>query len=272
MTGATKSDIGARVREWRELRRLSQLELSLEAGVSSRHLSFVETGRSKPGREMLMRVLRELDVPFRERNQLLLAAGHAPAFAQHPLDHPELAPVRDALDLALTGHEPYPAIVVDRGWNLVAANSGVLAVTQGIEIDPELLDPPLNAVRLSLHPGGLAPIIVNIGAWRTFFRERLERQLALTGDRQLAELIAELDGYADADGESGDQSLSEGPGPLKLRAEPHGELSFFGMFASFDAPFEVTTSELAIELLFPADGETARALALDAATRMKTTR
>lgn len=214
---------------------------------------------------MLMRVLEELDVPFRERNQLLLAAGHAPAFPDRSLNHPELAPVRDALDLVLTGHEPYPAIVVDRGWNIVLANSAVRALTSEVEIDPQLLGPPVNAVRVSLHPGGLAPMIVNLGAWRAFFRERLERQLTLTGDRQLAELIEELAGYADGDSEHAEQSGTDGPGPLKLSSKEHGQLSFFGMFASFDAPFEVTTSELAIELLFPADRETAEALKQDGA-------
>ena len=145
------------VREWRERRRLTQLELALDAGVSARHLSFVETGRSKPGREMLLRVLEQLQVPFRERNQVLLAAGHAPALPERRLEDPELAPVREALDVILTGHEPYPAIVVDRVWNLVAANSAVMALSEGLEIDPVLLQPPVNAVRASLHPRGLAP-------------------------------------------------------------------------------------------------------------------
>jgi transcriptional regulator with XRE-family HTH domain len=263
-TVSSQPGVGPLLREWRARRRLSQLELALDAGISARHLSFVETGRSKPGREMLLRVLEQLEVPFRERNQLLLAVGHAPAFPERALGDPELAPVREALDLILTGHEPYPAIVVDRGWNLVAANSAVAALTEDVEVDPELLKPPVNAVRVSLHPRGLAPLIVNLGAWRAFFRERLERQLAITGDDRLAALIEEIARYP-ALAPEGDREVDPGGGgtlgPLRLRAPGGGELSFLGMFATFDTPFEVTTSELAIELLFPADRATAEALA-----------
>ena len=194
-TVSSQPGVGPLLREWRERRRLTQLELALDTGISARHLSFVETGRSKPGREMLLRVLEQLDVPFRERNQMLLAAGHAPAFAERRLEDPELAPVRAALDLILSGHEPYPAIVVDRAWNLVAANSAVVALTEGLDVDPALLEPPINAVRASLHPRGLAPLIVNLEGWRAFFRDRLERQFAITGDDQLVALIEEVAGY-----------------------------------------------------------------------------
>src|SRR5438270_12336035 len=140
--------VGSLLREFRERRRMTQLELALDAGVSARHLSFVETGRSKPGREMLLRVAEQLDLPFRERNQLLLAAGHAPAFPERSLDGPELAPVREALDLILAGHEPYPAVVVDRAWNLVAANSVMFALTELVDVDPALLEPPVNVLRV----------------------------------------------------------------------------------------------------------------------------
>ena len=256
--------VGARLREWRERRRLTQLELALDAGVSARHLSFLETGRSKPGRELLLRVLDQLDVPFRERNQLLLEAGHAPAFPERSLEDPELAPVREALDLILEGHDPYPAIAVDRAWNIVAANRAVVSLTESVDVDPALLEPPVNAVRASLHPRGLAPMIVNLAGWRAFFRERLARQLALTGDEGVAALLAELAGYPDGPAED---APSPGPGadgtigPLRVRApDGEGELCFLGMFATFDTPFEVTTSELAIELLFPADRATAQAL------------
>jgi hypothetical protein len=212
---------------------------------------------------MLLCVLEALEVPFREQNQLLLAGGHAPAFPERSLDDPELAPVREALDLILTGHEPNPAIVVDRSWNLVAANSAVLAVTEAVEVDAELLEPPVNAVRVSLHPRGLAPLIVNLGAWRDFFRERLERQHAVTGDAELVALIEEIAAYP-APAPERDDAFDPGAGgtlgPLKLRGPDGGELSFLGMFAGFDNPFEVTTSELAIELLFPADRATAEAL------------
>jgi transcriptional regulator with XRE-family HTH domain len=255
--------VGSLLREWRERRRLTQLELALDAGISARHLSFVETGRSKPGRELLLRVVEQLQVPFRERNRLLLAAGHAPAFPERSLEDPELAPVRKALDVILTGHEPYPAIAVDRAWNLVAANSAVQALTEGIDVDPALLEPPVNAVRISLHPRGLAPLIENLAAWRAYFRDRLERQLAITGDPDLAALIEEVAGYPapapEPDRES-DPGAGEVLGPLRVRAPGGGELSFLGMFATFDSPFEVTTSELAIELLFPADRATAEAL------------
>ena len=260
---SSQPKIGSLLREWRTRRRLSQLELSLGAGISARHLSFVETGRSKPGRDLLLRILEQLEVPFREQNRLLLAVGHAPAFPERSLDDPELTPVREALDLILAGHEPYPAIVVDRGWNLVAANSAVLALTAGVEVDPALLKPPVNAVRVSLHPRGLARLIVNLGAWRAYFRERLERQLAVTGDDELAALIEEIAGYPAPAAERDrafDSDASGALGPLRLRAPDGGELSFLGMFATFDAPFEVTTSELAIELLFPADRATAEAV------------
>jgi transcriptional regulator with XRE-family HTH domain len=254
--------VGPVLREWRERRRLTQLALALDAQVSARHLSFVETGRSKPGREMLLRVLEQLELPFRERNRVLLAAGHAPAFPERSLEDPELAPVRKALDLVLSGHEPYPAFAIDRAWNLVAANSGLLAWTGAVELDPALLEPPVNAVRLFLHPRGAGPLIVDVDAWRAFFRDRLERQRAITGDDGLAALIEELTGYM---GESRDDDphLMDAAGgiagPLTVRLPDGVELSLLGMFAGFDAPFEVTTSELAVELLFPADRATAEA-------------
>lgn len=262
-TVSPQPQVGSLVRDWRRRRRLSQLELALDAGVSTRHLSFVETGRSKPGRELLLRVLQQLELPLREQNHLLLAAGHAPAFPERALDDPELAPARDALDLILSGHEPFPAIVVDRGWNLVAANAAVLALSRGVDIDPALLEPPVNALRVSLHPRGLGPLIVNLAGWRAFFRERLERQVAMGGGDDLVALIEEIETYTDATSEKGPASYPEVGGtlgPLRLLAPDGGELSFFSMFAAFDTPFDVTTSELAIELLFPADRATAAAL------------
>ena len=262
-TATLQPTVGALVREWRERRRLSQLELALDAGISARHLSFVETGRSKPGREMLLRVLERLGVPFREQNRLLLAAGHAPAFPERSLEDPELAPVREALKVILTGHEPYPAVAVDRGWNLVAANAPMLALAGAVDIDPTLLEPPVNVMRVGLHPRGLGPLMVNLGDWHAHWLERLGRQLATTGDEQLAALIEEIAGYPvpepERDLAAGIRS-DEILGPVKVRAPGGGELSFFGMFASFDTPFEVTTSELAIELLFPADRATAELL------------
>jgi transcriptional regulator with XRE-family HTH domain len=254
-------EVGALLRQWRERRRVSQLELALDAGISARHLSFVETGRSKPGREMLLRVLEQLKVPFREQNRLLLAAGHAPAYPERSFDDPELAPVREALDLVLSGHEPNPAVAVDRVWNMVAANSAMLALTEGIEIDPELLEPPINVIRIGLHPRGLGPLFVNLGHWQAHWLKRLETQLAATGDEQLAALIDEVAGYQAPEHEvTSEGAPDEMLGPVRMRTPDGGELSFFGMFASFDTPFEVTTSELAVELLFPADRTTAKAL------------
>jgi transcriptional regulator with XRE-family HTH domain len=262
-TVSPQPSIGPLLREWRARRRLSQLELALDAGISTRHLSFVETGRSKPGREMLMRILKQLEVPFREQNRLLLASGHAPAFPERPLEDPELLPVREALDQILTGHEPYPAVVVDRAWNLVAANSAMLSLAEQVAIDPALLEPPVNILRVGFHPRGLAPLIVNLGQWRTHFCQRLERQVAVTGDPDLAALLEEVAGYpirGDEPGPAPDPEARGMLGPVRFRAPGGGELSFFGMFATFDTPFEVTTSELAMELLFPADQATAETL------------
>jgi transcriptional regulator with XRE-family HTH domain len=263
-TVSSQPSIGPLLREWRERRRLSQLELALDAGVSTRHLSFVETGRSRPGREMLLRILEQLEIPFREQNRLLLTSGHAPAFPERSLEDPELLPVRAAVDQILTRHEPYPAVIVDRAWNLVAANSAMRGLTEEVVIDPALLEPPVNIMRLGFHPRGLAPLIVNLGQWRAHFCQRLERQVAVTGDPDLAALLEEVAGYpitGDEPDPAPDPEAREMLGPVRFRAPGGGELSFFGMFATFDTPFEVTTSELAMELLFPADQATAEALA-----------
>ncbi len=260
-TVRSQTEVGSLLRQWRERRRVTQLELALDAGISARHLSFVETGRSKPGREMLLQVLEQLKVPFREQNRLLLAAGHAPAFPERSLEDPELAPVRDALDVILTGHEPYPAVAVDRVWNLIAANSAMLALTESADVDPALLEPPVNIMRVGLHPRGLGPLFVNLGDWHAHWLRRLERQLATTGDAQLAALIDEIAGYPVPERDVASEIAgSEMLGPVKVRTPDGGELSFFGMFAGFDTPFEVTTSELAIELLFPADRTTTEML------------
>jgi transcriptional regulator with XRE-family HTH domain len=257
-TVVPQRDVGALVRRWRRRRRRTQLDLALDAGISTRHLSFVETGRSKPGRDLLLRILEQLDVPFREQNQLLLAAGHAPAFPERSLDDPVLAPVREAIDLALSGHEPYPAVAFDRQWNMVAANSAMLAVAGVVEIDPALLEPPVNILRVGFHPRGLAPWLANLDEWRAHFLGRLERQIATTGDERLGALLEEIAGYP---GGESTHAAGEVLGPLRVRAPDGRELSFLGMFAIFDTPFEVTASELAIELLFPADTATAEALA-----------
>src|SRR5439155_2652819 len=225
-TISSEGQVGPLLREWRTRRRRTQLDLALDAGISARHLSFVETGRSRPGREMILRVAEELEIPFRERNQLLLAAGHAPAFPERSLDDPDLAPVREALDLILTGHEPYPAVAVDRHWNLVAANSAVVALTEGLDVDPTLLEPPVNVLRVGLHPRGLAPLIVNLGEWRAHFRDRLERQATTTGDDGLAALIDEIVGYPAPDPDPvSNRGGSRILGPLRLRGPSGSVLS-----------------------------------------------
>ncbi len=262
MEAARTESAGALLREWRSRRRLTQLDLALEAGISARHLSFVETGRSKPGREMLLAVAEQLGIPFRERNQLLLAAGHAPAYPERSIADPELEPVREALDRVLASHEPYPAVAFDRSWNVVAVNAPMAAVAARVDIDPELLEPPVNLLRAGLHPRGFAPLIINLAHWRDHFLKRLDHQFAISGDEELRSLRDEVAAYPIPEQEAtrGDEG-SEMLGQVRLRAPGGGELSFFGMFATFDTPFEVTSSELAIELLFPADRATAEALA-----------
>ena len=251
------SGAGPALREWRRRRRLSQLDLALDAGVSARHLSFVETGRSRPSAEMLLHLAEQLEIPLRERNRLLLAAGHAPRFEQYDYEQPEMAPVRDALQRILDGHDPYPAVVVDGAWEMIAANRTVALLTSGVA--PELLAPPLNVLRVSLHPDGVAPRIVNLGEWRAHLLDRLRRQIALTGSGALEALLAELEGFpapadTDARGTTGEIAV-----PLRLRTDA-GELAFISTIATFGSAVEVTASELSIESFFPADELTANAV------------
>jgi transcriptional regulator with XRE-family HTH domain len=243
--------VGPLLRDWRRRRHLSQLDLALQAGVSARHLSFVETGRARPSAEMVLHLAQGLDVPLRERNRLLLAAGHAPRFEQHDLDDAELSPVRWAMQQVLDAHEPYPALVVDGAWEMVAANRAVGLLTEGVAA--ELLEPPLNVLRVSLHPDGVAPRIVNLGEWRAHLLERLERQIALTADAALQTLLEELRGYPAP--ENGHAPSSEVAVPLRLRTDA-GELSFISTVATFGTAVEITTSELSIESFFPADERT----------------
>ncbi|HEX6753492.1 MAG TPA: helix-turn-helix domain-containing protein [Solirubrobacterales bacterium] len=260
-TASPNADVGPLLREWRERRRLTQLELALDAGTSARHLSFVETGRSKPGREVLLRVAEQLEMPFRERNQLLLAAGYAPAFPERSLEEPELEPVREALDRVLTAQEPYPAMAMDRSWNVVAANSAFRAF--GEWVDPELLEPPVNALRMGLHPRGLAPLVLNLGEVRAYFLERLQRQVAITADDDLAELLELVASYPAPEHEQlpvVEAAAREILTPLRMRTPDGDELSFVGTVATFGFAGEVTTSELSIESLFPADAATAETL------------
>jgi transcriptional regulator with XRE-family HTH domain len=248
--------VGELLRAWRERRRLSQLDLSIQADISTRHLSFVETGRSTPSREMVLRLADQLEVPLRERNRLLLAAGYAPVYPETALGSPRLSVVRQALRQVLTGHEPYPAAVVDRGWNLVDANASIAMLTEGIA--PELLAPPMNVLRASLHPDGMAGRVANLGEWRAHLLARLRRQIAHTGDGDLSELYDELRAYPCDQPEPEVELPGPGDVAVPLRLEHRGrELAFFSTSAMFGTPLDVTVAELAIESFFPADAGTA---------------
>jgi transcriptional regulator with XRE-family HTH domain len=255
---ADRPRIGALLRDWRQRRRMSQLDLALEAGVSARHVSFVETGRSRPSAEMVVQLAEHLDVPLRDRNALLLAAGYAPAYAQRDLDEPAMGPVREAIDRVLRGHEPYPAIVVDRHWGLVAGNRAVPLLIAGAAA--HLTEPPVNVLRLSLHPEGMAPRIVNLGEWRAHLLDRLGRQAVVSGDPALFALHEELAGYPGGlPGHAPDLEAGAIAVPLRLRVADE-ELAFISTATTFGTATDITVSELAIESFFPADAATARAL------------
>ncbi len=248
---------GALLREWRTKRRMSQLDLSAEAEISQRHLSFMESGRARPSREMILHLSDRLEIPLRHRNRLLLAAGFAPSFSERRLDDATLKPALAAVELVLKGHEPNPAIAVDRHWNLIAGNNAIGAFLEGVD-DASLLAPPINVLRLSLHPRGLAPRIVNLAEWRHHLLERLRRQNDSVGDPGLAELEAELRSYPGGRGTSrpGRLDAPDIAMPLRIRA---GEtvLSFITTITVFGTPLDVTLAELAVESFFPADRETA---------------
>lgn len=254
---ATRPEIGSLLRQWRAHRRLSQLDLSLEAGISARHLSFIETGRSRPSAEMVDRLAEALAVPLRERNGLLLAAGYAPAYPEHDLEADTMAPIRDAIDRLLAAHEPYPALVVDRQWELLAANRAVSLLTAGAA--PDLLQPPVNVLRLSLHPDGLARHILNLPQWSEHILTRLRRQAIATGDPALHALHEELASYAPEVTAHADHDAALIAVPLHL-ATDIGELRFLSTATHFETATELTLSELAIEAFHPADALTAARL------------
>jgi transcriptional regulator with XRE-family HTH domain len=253
---------GALLRQWRERRRQTQMDLALDAGVSTRHLSFIETGRSQPSTEMVLLLAERLGVPIRGRNELLLAAGYAPVFPERRFGDPELAAVREALDLILSGQEPSPAVVVDRRWNIVAANRAMAALVANV--DPKLLEPPLNAMRIGLHPDGFIREVLNPGDVQAYFIGRLERQVALSADDELVGLLDEVHSYPRHEQEHDPASLpaaGEILTPLfRMRGPDGDELQLFATVATFGTAVEVTTSELSIELTFPADAATAEAL------------
>ena len=253
-TAPAHRHVGDLLREWRRRRRLSQLDLALSAGVSARHLSFLETGRARPSADMVLRLAEHLDVPLRERNHLLLAAGFAPAFGQRGLEEPEMGPVRDALTRLLAAHEPFPALVVDRHWGLVEANRpfGLLAAGAA----PELLAEPVNVLRLALPPDGLAPRTANLSEWRAHLLDRLGRQAATTGDPALHTLLEELAALPGGDpGQTHDLTTIDVATPLRLH-HPDGELAFISTITTFGTAADVTVAELSLEAFFPADAHT----------------
>lgn len=256
---ASSSAFGVHLREWRQRRRMSQLNLALEAEISARHLSFVETGRSQPSREMVLRLAERLGVPLRERNVLLSAAGYAPVFPERRLDEPAMQAARRAVDLLLKAHEPYPALTIDRHWTMLAANAAVPPLLGGVA--PELVRPPVNVLRLSLHPEGLSPRIVNLGQWRAHLLERLRRQTEITADPLLVDLRRELECYP-APRMTGPAPRPACPDvvvPLQLRARDT-ILSFISTTTVFGTPQDITLSELTLETFFPADAATAEIL------------
>jgi len=258
------SNAGALIREWRERRRLSQLDLACEAGVSTRHLSFLETGRARPSRDMLLHLAEALKAPLRARNALLLAAGFAPAYAERSLEDPALSGVRRAIELVLKAHEPFPALVVDRGWRMLAANGALAPLLAGVA--DWLLQPPVNVLRLSLHPEGLGPRIANYGEWRAHILERLENQVEATADPELEALRTELAAYPTPQQDAGERpggaeaELGGVAVPLRIRTEAYGVLAFFSTTTVFGTPLDITLAELALETFLPADARTGEVL------------
>ena len=248
--------IGDMIREWRLRRRLSQLDLACDAEISTKHLSFLETGRAAPSRDMLLHLADRLAVPLRDRNTMLRAAGFAPSYQERALDDPEFQRARRSIELILSVHEPNPALAIDRHWIAMAANRSVACLTAGI--DPLLLTPPVNFIRLSLHPAGLAPRIVNLVEWRHHLIVRLQQQIEVTGDPVLVDLVEEVRDYPLPPGPAGrapprDHEIVAVPFRL---ATVHGVLSFFSTTTVFGTPVDITLSELAIESFFPADRAT----------------
>jgi transcriptional regulator with XRE-family HTH domain len=252
--------VGALLREWRQRRNLTQLEVAMRSAVSARHLSFIETGRARPSREMVLHLAERLDVPLRERNHLLVAAGFAPVFGERSLDESEMASVRDALDRFLSAHEPYPAVVVDRHWNIVAANRGVAYVTRGVAA--ELRAPPANALRIALHPDGMAPRISNLADWSGYLLARLRREIEATRDPDLESLYEELVAYPGVTTED-DPANVPNPSNVMLIHElrlDDTQLALFSTVTTFGTARDLTLAELTIEAFYPANPQTAEAL------------
>jgi transcriptional regulator with XRE-family HTH domain len=251
--------LGVHLREWRRMRRMSQLDLASDAEISTKHLSFLETGRSRPSRAMLLHLAACLDVPLRERNILLAAAGFAPVFEERALCAPALHNIRRNVGIILTAHDPNPALAVDRHWTVHAANRAVTYLMAGAE--PMLLRPPVNVLRLLLHPAGLASRIVNLTQWRAHMTTRLRRQIDLNGDATLVDLLEEIRDYPSSRGNTSPdrEECDRIAIPLRL-ATVDGVLSFFSTTTVFGAPVDITLSELAIEAFLPADAQTAETM------------
>jgi transcriptional regulator with XRE-family HTH domain len=250
--------IGDLLREWRQRRRLSQLTLACDAEISTRHLSFIETGRSQPSRAMILHLSEQLAIPMRDRNILLVAAGYAPIFPERSLDDPALQSVRKAIDLVLEKQKPYPAFALDRHWTIAASNGALPEVYVGVA--PHLMQPPINALRLTLHPDGLAPRIANLSEWRQHSLARLRRQIDVTADPVLLELLRELSQYSGPGGKNHLAVPTEEPAvaiPFCIRTE-RGLLTFFTTTTMFGSPVDITLSELAVECFYPADAATAQ--------------
>ncbi|MFF8904937.1 helix-turn-helix domain-containing protein [Streptomyces olivaceoviridis] len=256
----TGKGVGPLLRTWRERRRISQLDLALRADSSARHISFIETGRSRPSEEMVLRLAEQLDVPVRERNALLLAAGYAPRYPETPLDDPALDALRDGLERLIRGYEPYPALVVDAGYTVVAANRGTALLLDGVP--EELMVPAPNAMRLTLHPRGMAPRIRNLRQWRGHLLAQMEREIALHRSDRLRALYEEVAAYPVPEEPSGGEPAEPVPYfALPLRIEHAGRtLSFVSSISTFNTPMDVTVAELAIETFLPADPATAEYL------------
>lgn len=263
-TAALANDtVGDVLRLWRGRRRFSQLDLALEAGVSARHLSFIESGRSTASRDMLLRLAERLALPLRERNRLLLAGGYAPVFSERPLDRPDMAAAMEAVHAVLAAYEPFPALAVDRHWTLLASNGALAPLLEGVA--PRLLKPPVNVLRLSLAPDGLAPRIVNLAEWRRHVLERLRRDAEASGDAELERLHTELRALPSPVGQPGNAApLSDGGRiavPLVLRHPATGQpLSFLSTTTVFGTATDVALAELTLEGFLPEDEATRRAL------------
>lgn len=253
-----RASLGEKIKARRKQVGVSQLRLATDAKVSPRHLSFIETGRSQPSRAMVLRLAEQLRVPLREQNAFLLAAGYAPAFEQHDLGAPQMRAVRDAAAQVLADHNPFPAVALDRGRNIVMSNDAAAFMQEGV--DAAIVEPPVNIYRLLLHPAGLSTRIIDLPQYRAQLLARLHREVQASDDSELAALLTEVEGYGPtAEFDLNDPTHEHGVLVLRLR-DGDRELALVSMLATFGTPMEVTASELVIESLFPADAYTAERL------------